>query len=380
MSIGVDAPATIVFSLFYFIFCIGFVYQSKEFVGLGLSPENILSIKDWVGSEEMDFVNFQIRRSCGTFILHSLLPFGYLIGYSYVTTQLDGNYSSMTLFWRAWPQMLNGLVVSVLIPAALLSLVWYWYTTGWKDHPLVKKMRIYSEDWKSLSKDLNTEFRRIDKISLSLNPLERLVVTDNWILLLGPWPWSLHISHQSDSSLKLLNYDNHNISTEGELGGTQFLHIEVQSRKPGISSFRFRLNSLEYQNLQDKLTESIQNIKSITIYKTVSERFLDVFKEQVAQNDKVSVADELESCIGCMVETANVKLNRICESSSAGEGVEDRCVNCYCRPMWCIDCLGKWWASRQDQSKPETWLGARCPCPTCRSMFCMLDVSLITPG
>ena len=38
---------------------------------------------------------------------------------------------------------------------------------------------------------------------------------------------SILFSHQSDSSLKLLNYDNHNISTEGELGGTQFLHIEV---------------------------------------------------------------------------------------------------------------------------------------------------------
>ena len=26
-------------------------------------------------------------------------------------------------------------------------------------------------------------------------------------------------------------------------------------------------------------------------------------------------------------------------------------------------------ASRQDQTNPETWLGSRCPCPTCRLIF-----------
>ena len=34
-------------------------------------------------------------------------------------------------------------------------------------------------------------------------------------------------------------------------------------------------------------------------------------------------------------------------------------------------------ASRQDQSNPERWLGAKCPCPTCRSKFCVRDVRLI---
>ena len=34
-------------------------------------------------------------------------------------------------------------------------------------------------------------------------------------------------------------------------------------------------------------------------------------------------------------------------------------------------------ASRQDQSNPENWLGSQCPCPTCRSKFCVRDVRLI---
>ena len=34
-------------------------------------------------------------------------------------------------------------------------------------------------------------------------------------------------------------------------------------------------------------------------------------------------------------------------------------------------------ASRQDQGNPENWLGSQCPCPTCRSKFCVRDVRII---
>merc|ERR1711915_657501 len=98
--------------------------------------------------------------------------------------------------------------------------------------------------------------------------------------------------------------DDHSISTEGEIGGTQFLHLQVVTRKPGVANFQFRLNSLEYQNLQTKLAGQIENLRNIQIYKTVSERFVDVFKQQVLQNERVSVTDELEACIGCMMATA----------------------------------------------------------------------------
>lgn len=51
----------------------------------------------------------------------------------------------------------------------------------------------------------------------------------------------------------------------------------------------------------------------------------------------------LENCIGCMVNVSNVKLTRRCDSSQPdGPAEPNACVNCYCRPMWCADCLGKW--------------------------------------
>ena len=82
---------------------------------------------------------------------------------------------------------------------------------------------------------------------------------------------------------------------------------------------------------------------------------------------------DLESCIGCMQKTANVKLQKLCASPQEGS-----CVQCYCRPMWCLECMGKWFASRQNQQEPETWLAGRAPCPTCRAVFCMLDISMVT--
>ena len=114
----------------------------------------------------------------------------------------------------------------------------------------------------------------------------------------------------------------------------------MTNRRPEISSFTIRVNALEYKNLQDKIRGSIQNVENITIFRTVSERFVEVFRETVAENASVAVTEELEPCIGCMVNTANVKLVRSCQS--VVEGGEEACVNCYCRPMWCIDCMAKW--------------------------------------
>lgn len=78
---------------------------------------------------------------------------------------------------------------------------------------------------------------------------------------------------------------------------------------------------------------------------------------------------EADTCIGCMQKESDIKLVKLCDST----GVE-QCVQCYCRPMWCLECMGKWFASRQDQQRPEVWMSGSSPCPTCRAKFCVLDV------
>ena len=227
---------------------------------------------------------------------------------------------------------------------AVAALAYRWQLGDRSAHPFADKFRPYLTAtlplWSDVAKDINTEFRRIDKFSIRVNPLQKVVVTDNWIVMVGQWPWKFHLAHQSDITLDLLSSEHHQISTEGQAGGTQYLTIQVKNRRPNAESFVFRLNSLEYQNLQDKLQGPINNIRNIQIFKTVSERFVEVFREEVARNPRSQAGEELEPCIGCMINTANVVLARRCDPESAREG--DACVNCHCRPMWCLDCLGKW--------------------------------------
>ena len=148
--------------------------------------------------------------------------------------------------------------------------------------------------------------------------------------------------------------------------------IKVKSRR--TKPFEIRLKSTEYRELEQRVRGSIANLENITIYKTTSERFVEVFREHVEQNPKATDVEEVENCIGCMAVPAEIKLIRRCDTET---NTENPCVTCYCRPMWCLTCLGKWFAMRQNQERPETWLASKCPCPTCRSKFCILDVSLI---
>ena len=42
---------------------------------------------------------------------------------------------------------------------------------------------------------IHDHVRRIDKISIRTNPLSKVVVTDNWIVMVGAWPWSLQVRY-----------------------------------------------------------------------------------------------------------------------------------------------------------------------------------------
>lgn len=114
-----------------------------------------------------------------------------------------------------------------------------------------------------------------------------------------------------------------------------------------------------------------------------------------------SYTQEVEPCIGCMQVLANTKLVKLCQTGGKrgcecvsmcvlmwlflwhwlmcfiGADNESECQQCFCRPMWCLSCLGRWFASRQDQQRPETWLSSTVPCPTCRAKFCILDICVL---
>jgi hypothetical protein len=44
------------------------------------------------------------------------------------------------------------------------------------------------------------------------------------------------------------------------------------------------LNAFHFKDLQDKILQPIANIQNVTIHRTLSDRFLEAFQEQVEQN------------------------------------------------------------------------------------------------
>ena len=64
----------IVFTIAYALVSLCFVAPPREFVSAGLTVQNILS--GYLGSEDMDFVGYHLKRTTSTVLLHSLLPLG----------------------------------------------------------------------------------------------------------------------------------------------------------------------------------------------------------------------------------------------------------------------------------------------------------------
>ncbi len=112
----VVVSACVMFSMFYAMFSAGFLLQSKEFIGAGLTPENVLS--RWLqntNSEEVQFIQHHIVKTAGTLILHCSIPLIYLFGYSYFSLVVDGSYESVEELREALPVFNYALLSAVLL-------------------------------------------------------------------------------------------------------------------------------------------------------------------------------------------------------------------------------------------------------------------------
>lgn len=361
--------ALIYYTLFYILMSGCIVYPPTEFVSAGLTIKYIFSY--WLGSENEFFIQYHIRRSVITLFVHSMLPFGYAFG-----LLLFGHVDSSKVILGQNNVWLTFIALTVLLPLYNLSKILSWSINNWATHPIAKSLAIYCSNnttWTSVASDINVEYRRVDKIKIVTNSVTNIVATDNWIMKI--MPYEIRVAHQSDTALIVNRSDTHVLSPTTR-GGVQFINIEVKSTRTGARPFDIRLNSLHFKDLQDKVLRPITVLQNITFHKTLLDRFIDSFKEQVQENPFYPTVEELDQCIGCLQAPSNVKLDKQCSNIVGSTGPED-CRRCYCRPMWCIDCMAKWFASRQDENTPESWLSSKCTCPVCRARFCILDVCLV---
>ncbi|KXJ75741.1 hypothetical protein RP20_CCG011130 [Aedes albopictus] len=384
--------SAIVFTIFYALLCFCIVYPSTEFVSAGLTVDHVFS--STLGSEALSFVQHHIRRTSLNLMVHSLLPVMYIrvyfMQFDRSESGEDGGaeadpdlYSPLVLAWRTF------IVAAILLPGLVAGAIYYWSRKGWENHPIARRLAKFCDgserfrDWKAVAANINDEYRRDDKVVIRMNPLSRVVVTENWIIKTGPY-W-INIAKQDDTALIAYKSDTHDVSQEA-FETVQYVNIAVKPTRPGIREFSIRINALDFKDLQDRINRPITILSSVKFHRSVLDRFVDVFKDQVSQNPTyraerhAAAADSQDSCFACMQAQPNIKIQKNClDVDEEGEALpESRCCQvCNCRPMWCIDCVAKWFASRQNQSERESWLQQKCTCPMCRARFCVLDVCYI---
>ncbi|XP_011497085.1 PREDICTED: E3 ubiquitin-protein ligase TM129 [Ceratosolen solmsi marchali] len=355
------------YSLAYFLFSSCVVYPPSEFVSAGLTIKNIFA--NLLGNENEFFIQYHIKRSIVTVLVHSVLPFGYLLGLI-LTGNIDAD---QVLVDNGNPWWLILIVCTLLGPLFLLYKILQWSSNNWSTYPIAKSLAVYCNNttWQSVATDINIEFSRVNTITINTNSITKVVATDNWIIKVTPY--QLYFAHQSDTSLIVNKSDTHNLSSSTR-GKIQYISIKITPNRSGARAFNIRLKALDFKNLQDKITRPIIVLESVVFHRTLLDKFIEIFKEQIAQNPEFETTQELDQCMGCMQVIPNIKLNKLCSNNVL---VQDPCVSCYCRPLWCVDCIAKWFASRQDKTAPETWLSSKSTCPVCRAKFCILDVSYV---
>ncbi|KAG9479513.1 hypothetical protein GDO78_011509 [Eleutherodactylus coqui] len=357
-----ESPA-VTFTLAYVVFSVCFVFTPNEFHSAGITVQNLLS--GWLGSEDVAFTQYHVRRTTATLLVHSLLPMGYYIGMCFAAPEKQLYYFyAVSDGWRIFA------LFAVILPTAAGFLALYWSRKRWTNHPLARALAHHAlphSDWRIVVFSINNEFRRIDKFATGV-PGARVIVTDTWVMKVTTY--KVYVAQQQDIHLTVTESTQHELSPDSN-APVQFITIRVASINPNVRPFDIRLNSTEYGELKEKLHAPIRNAANVVIHQTLGDMFLDTFRTLVEANNVYEPQSnlELEPCIGCMQTNANVKLVKYCNEPNEGE-----CQQCYCRPMWCLTCMGKWFASRQDQQHPETWLSSKVPCPTCRAKFCIVDV------
>lgn len=64
----------------------------------------------------------------------------------------------------------------------------------------------------------------------------------------------------------------------------QFVNIRVKPTRAGVSEFIIRINALDFKTLQDRMTRPITILDGVKFNKTVIDRFVEVFRQQVQLN------------------------------------------------------------------------------------------------
>ncbi|EDQ87219.1 uncharacterized protein MONBRDRAFT_27399 [Monosiga brevicollis MX1] len=229
----------------------------------------------------------------------------------------------------------------------------WWSHHRWTNHPACRHLRSYSPDWLRVARAINAEACHMDRVQVQVGT-RTILITDSWLVQCNVY--SLDIALQANVDMSVVQaWEIHSIHSNE---ARQMLRVHVTSVNAAVKPFNVVLDSLQYGILRDKLSVAVRMVQNIQLRVSVADRFLHELRQIVEENppylappsQMVSLCllvqeqtgvpthqpispDEGDQCIGCLNAQPNIKI----QTNSADESLGA----CYCRPMWCLDCLGK---------------------------------------
>lgn len=151
----------IVYHMIFVLLTFCLIYPPTEFVSIGLTINNIFG--GYFGIEDVEFVQYHIRRTSFTLLAHTFMPFAYVLFYfiKFETLLVIEASSIFEIFvFVAW----NSFVLfALIIPLIAAVVVYCWKLNNWRRHPIAVNLSKYCNadaNWERVASDINAEFRR----------------------------------------------------------------------------------------------------------------------------------------------------------------------------------------------------------------------------
>nr|CAD2183501.1 unnamed protein product [Meloidogyne enterolobii] len=381
MELGISFSEFLFFLILSAFLCLVVILPSDAMQSAGFTISKVFAF--WLGDERFNFVEYHLRRTLLTIMVHASLPFLCFVGLELcvpqpVFTPLPHNLIQIMAY------------LSIAFSAATACFCSILYLNDWERHYMIRRLRLLNNPqdgpWRELAIQINIEVRRPMLFSMINKDCSRTIITDEWILKITNY--NVNFARISDSQLVIVRSSplHQSVPSHDGLVSTSAEHLidlRVCSRSGYFETFHIRIrNQQELNNLKDQIGRPIEVLDSLALPQPLHERFVDAFIKELERNPRYDYKqkEDLEPCLGCSQLPAQVKLVKKCiDSPDIQDGASyEKCRNCQCRPMWCARCMGRIFASKQNQNLPEIWMAGRAPCPTCRLPFCVLDVCFLT--
>lgn len=137
-----------IITIVYFLFTACIIYPPTEFVTAGFTIPQIFD--GILGSENVNFVSYHMRRTSITMVAHSFLPMGY-----WFALYFGG--------WRSEWLLFTFVSCWMFVFLCLYKMICWWEYEK-HGHPMVKTLLPYvpqGSDWRVVAADLNTEFKKL---------------------------------------------------------------------------------------------------------------------------------------------------------------------------------------------------------------------------